>query len=219
MLGGMSERGGFTYPEVGATKDGGPLPSGYRYLEHRMRVGTGARDFEVAGDAVLDWRLHAGMHVRPRADRARAEPGARVTVYLGPNRPSWLCIAAPCEVVWIADEPRRRGFAYGTLKGHPERGEESFIVEWDGPDAAGEAVSAQIGGAQTGAVWLTVRAFSLGDKWYTRAAGPLVPLLQHSYALTCGVVLRRLTRSAYSNAGRSRLAAEGATRVRRQDDL
>lgn len=134
MLGGMNEGGGFTYPEVGATKGAGPLPSGYRYLEHRMRVGTGVRDFAVAADAVLDWSLHAGMHVRPRADRARAEPGARVTVHLGPNRPSWLCIAAPCEVVWTADEPRRRGFAYGTLPGHPERGEESFIVEWDGPE-------------------------------------------------------------------------------------
>lgn len=191
MLGGMSEVGGFTYPEVGATRSAEPLPAGYRYLEHRMRVGTGARDFVAAADAVLDWSLHAGMHVRPRADRVRAEAGARVTVHLGPNRPSWLCIAAPCEVVWTADEPRRRGFAYGTLPGHPERGEESFIVEWDGPLVGPEDSD----DAETGAVWLTVRAFSVGAKWYTRAAGPLVPLLQHSYARTCGVVLRRLTRS------------------------
>ncbi|WP_034277120.1 DUF1990 family protein [Actinospica robiniae] len=194
----MSDVGGFTYPEVGATEDAGRLPSGYRYLEHRMRVGTGARDFATAGDAVLDWRLHAGMHVRPRADRPRAEAGARVTVHLGPNRPSWLCIAAPCEVVWTADEPRRRGFAYGTLLGHPERGEESFIVEWDGPEDSAEAAGAADPerAAETGAVWLTVRAFSVGAKWYSRAAGPIVPLLQHSYARTCGVVLRRLTRSA-----------------------
>jgi uncharacterized protein (UPF0548 family) len=176
---------GFTYPEVGATRDGGPLPSGYRYLERRMRVGAGARAFEAAGAAVVEWRLHAGMHVRPRADRAPAEPGARVTVHLGPSRPAWLRITAPCEVVWTVDEPRRRGFAYGTLPGHPERGEESFVVEWDERDA----------------VWLTVRAFSTGARWYTRAAGPLVPLLQHAYALTCGAVLRRLTRSALSTEG------------------
>ncbi len=191
---------GFTYPEVGATRDGGPLPGGYRYLEHRMRVGTGERAFAAAVDAVLDWRLHAGMHVRPRADRARAEPGARVTVFLGPRHPAGLAIAAPCEVVWTVDEPRRGGFAYGTLPGHPERGEEVFLVEWDGPGAtdtaAGSADSTDSSGR--GAVWLTVRAFSVGAKWYTRAAGPLVPLLQHSYALTCGVVLRRLTRSAVS---------------------
>lgn len=155
-----------------------------------MRVGTGFRAFTAAADAVCAWRLHAGMHVRPQADRPRAEPGARVTVHLGPRRPGWLCIAAPCEVVWTVDEPRRRGWAYGTLPGHPERGEESFIVEWDGPDSPD--------GADGGGVWLTVRAFSVGGRWYSRAAGPLVPLLQHSYALTCGVVLRRLTRSALS---------------------
>jgi uncharacterized protein (UPF0548 family) len=173
---------GFTYPEVGATGGGGALPAGYRHLERRMRVGTGERAFEVAAAAVVEWRLHAGMRVRPRADRARAEPGARVTVYLGPRRPAWLCLEAPCEVVWAADEPTRRGFAYGTLPGHPERGEESFIVERDASDA----------------VWLTVRAFSVGARWYTRAAGPLVPVFQHAYALGCGAVLRRLTRSAAS---------------------
>ncbi|MBR7832444.1 DUF1990 domain-containing protein [Actinospica durhamensis] len=191
---------GFTYPEVGTTRGAGPPPSGYRYLEHRMRVGTGERAFAVAGEAVLDWRLHAGMHVRPRADRARAEPGARVTVRLGLTRPAWLGISAPCEVVWAVDEPRRRGFAYGTLRGHPERGEEMFLVEWDGPDDGGPSGGGPEAGEpdQRGAVWLTVRAFSVGAKWYTRAAGPLVPLLQHSYALTCGVVLRRLTRSAAS---------------------
>ena len=197
---------GFTYPEVGTTRDGGPLPSGYRYLEHRMRVGTGQRAFAAVGDAVLDWRLHAGMHVRPRADRARAEPGARVTVRLGLTRPGWLGISAPCEVVWAVDEPRRRGFAYGTLPGHPECGEEVFLVEWDGPDATpgGESGGSGPGDGDPegrGAVWLTVRAFSVGAKRYTRAAGPLVPLLQHSYALTCGVVLRRLTRSAVSTDG------------------
>jgi uncharacterized protein (UPF0548 family) len=30
--------------------------------------------------------------------------------------------------VYVLDEPNRFGFAYGTLAGHPERGEESFVV-------------------------------------------------------------------------------------------
>jgi uncharacterized protein (UPF0548 family) len=193
---------GFTYPEVGATRDGGPLPGGYRHLEHRMRVGTGARAFAAAGDAVLEWRLHAGMRVRPHADRKRAEPGARVTVHLGPRRPGWLAIAAPCEVVWTVDEPRRRGFGYGTLPGHPERGEEAFIVEWDGSDVQGAAPGIPDSPPDArGSVWLTVRAFSVGATWYARAAGPVVPLFQHSYAVTCGLVLRRLTRSALSADG------------------
>ncbi|TXN26732.1 DUF1990 family protein, partial [Lacisediminihabitans profunda] len=42
------------------------------------------------------------------------------------------------------DEPQRRGFAYGTLPGHPEEGEESFIVEQ----------------TEDGSVWLEISAFS-----------------------------------------------------------
>jgi uncharacterized protein (UPF0548 family) len=121
------------------------------------------------------------MRVRPQASTPRAEPGTQVTVHLGPRG---LSLRAPCEVVWAVEEPRRRGFAYGTLRGHPERGEEAFLVEWDEPgDAEAE-----------GAVWLTIRAFSVGALWYTRAAGPVVPLFQHTYALCCGAVLRGIVR-------------------------
>jgi uncharacterized protein (UPF0548 family) len=37
-------------------------------------------------------------------------------------------VLAPCTVVDVTDEPDRFGFAYGTLPGHPERGEEAFHV-------------------------------------------------------------------------------------------
>ena len=33
-----------------------------------------------------------------------------------------------CRIVAVIDEPKRFGFAYGTLEVHPERGEESFLV-------------------------------------------------------------------------------------------
>jgi uncharacterized protein (UPF0548 family) len=35
---------------------------------------------------------------------------------------------APARVVYVVNEPDRVGFAYGTLPGHPEQGEEAFIV-------------------------------------------------------------------------------------------
>jgi uncharacterized protein (UPF0548 family) len=34
----------------------------------------------------------------------------------------------PCRVVYVVDEPRRAGFAYGTLPGHPEIGGERVGV-------------------------------------------------------------------------------------------
>jgi uncharacterized protein (UPF0548 family) len=35
---------------------------------------------------------------------------------------------APCRVIYTITEPRRKGFAYGTLPGHPESGEEAFTI-------------------------------------------------------------------------------------------
>ena len=51
-------------------------------------------------------------------------------------RAALLHALAPCRVAYVIDEPDRFGFAYGTLPGHPERGEEAFIVERDATDAA-----------------------------------------------------------------------------------
>ena len=94
-----------TYPEVGATRGDGPLPSGYHHLHRRMRVGSGEAAFRVAADAVLSWRMHEGMHVHPQSDRPRAEPSAKVVMHLGLG-PRLVVLQAPCEVVWTIDEPR-----------------------------------------------------------------------------------------------------------------
>ncbi|MEP6842831.1 MAG: DUF1990 domain-containing protein [Pseudolysinimonas sp.] len=68
----------------------------------------------------------------------------------------------PARVVYVIDEPNRKGFAYGTLPGHPERGEESFFVERR-PDES---------------VWLIIRAFSRPASAIVWAGYPLVRLLQ-----------------------------------------
>ena len=167
---------GFSYPEVGATRDGGAeLPAGYAHLRHRTRVGSGPAAFAAAGEAVLTWRMHRAAGVRVTGS-ARAEAGARVLVRLGPGP---LALTAPCEVVWTVAEQRRAGFAYGTLPGHPECGEESFAVEQD----------------DDGEVWFAVVAFSRPARWFTRAAGPLVPVFQRLYVRRCGSVLRGIVRA------------------------
>jgi Domain of unknown function (DUF1990) len=40
----------------------------------------------------------------------------------------FLALVAPCRIVSVVDEVTRWGFAYGTLPGHPEQGEEVFVV-------------------------------------------------------------------------------------------
>ena len=38
-------------------------------------------------------------------------------------------MVVPCRIVSVFKEVDSFGFAYGTLPGHPERGEESFVLE------------------------------------------------------------------------------------------
>src|SRR5262245_57485179 len=121
----------------------------------------------------MTFRMHRATGVRVAATAESAAPGVEVVVRLGVGP---LRIAAPCRIVWTVSDPSRIGFGYGTLPGHPERGEESFVVHRDAD----------------GQVWLTVTAFSRPGRWYTAAAGPVVPLLQSAYARLLGATMRRL---------------------------
>ncbi len=68
----------------------------------------------------------------------------------------------PVRVVYVIDEPDRKGFAYGTLPGHPERGEEAFVVERRSDDS----------------VWLVIRAFSRPSNAFFWAAYPALRIMQ-----------------------------------------
>ncbi|RFA21809.1 DUF1990 family protein [Subtercola boreus] len=65
---------------------------------------------------------------------------------------------APVRVVSVTTDAHRVGFAYGTLPGHPQIGEESFMVEQH----------------DDGSVWIVIRSFSRPSTWYYRLATPLV---------------------------------------------
>jgi uncharacterized protein (UPF0548 family) len=114
----------FTYPEVGATRDGG-LPAGYDHLVRSVVVGSGRNAFDRAAAAVFRWSAQRGAGLRVQASGPASAPGTVVLMTAGLRR---LGLDIPCRVVWVVDGPDRRGFGYGTLPGHPERGEESFVV-------------------------------------------------------------------------------------------
>jgi uncharacterized protein (UPF0548 family) len=136
----------------------------------RTRIGEGHEVFDRAAEAVLTWELHRALGVGVDATADRAAPDVDVTITLAG------VIKAPCRIVWTTEEPRRAGWAYGTLRGHPECGEEAFLVDRTGD----------------GTVWLTVAAFSRPAKWYAKAGGPATRGFQHAYARRCGKVLREM---------------------------
>ncbi len=101
------------YEGVGATAH--QAPQGYEALS-RSRL-PARRDFASAVEDLMTWRVHeqAGLHVA--ASSPRVEEGTVVMLRLGVGP---VALRAPCRVVYVVDEPRRSGFAYGTLPGHPE---------------------------------------------------------------------------------------------------
>lgn len=146
-------RAELTYAEVGGTR-GESLPEGYGHLRRSRQVGVGVDRFREAARVVLGWDMHrrAGLRVRASDDPVVAGAVGVVTAGAGV-----LSVAAPVRVVYVVDEPRCQGFAYGTLPGHPVTGEESFVVEL----------------CDDGAVTLTVTAFSRPATVLARLGGPL----------------------------------------------
>lgn len=151
-------RGVLNYSEIGATEHGGS-PAGYRRVESRTYLGEGAEVYLRVARGILAWELQRRSGLRVRTESGAAVPGARVVsgFGVGPFR-----LNVPCEVVWVhrpvpGGGPQSAGFGYGSLPGHPVRGEESFEAEID---------------AQ-GRVYLKISAFSRPSNWFYAAGGAL----------------------------------------------
>ncbi|HET6732229.1 DUF1990 family protein [Mycobacterium sp.] len=143
-----------TYADVGATA--GPLPAGYHHVQKSAVIGHGRSRFVEAAEAGMRWGMLRGAGLRVQATTERAEVGSEVIVQLGP-------VNAPCRVVYVVDEPDRRGFAYGTLPGHAESGEELFLVRYD---------------PATDEVYADVTAFSRHATWWSRLGSPVTSVIQ-----------------------------------------
>lgn len=72
-------------------------------------------------------------------------------------------LSGVCRVVYVVDEPNRCGFAYGTLPGHPESGEEFFGVRFDAAD---------------GTVYAQIVAFSRPWRWWSKAGSRIASVVQ-----------------------------------------
>ncbi|MCY1145547.1 DUF1990 family protein, partial [Actinoplanes sp. Pm04-4] len=109
------------------------------------------------GAGVLDWQ------VKTRSGFVMEAVGGddfRVTAKVGPVK-----VVEPVRVVEVVDESRRRGFAYGTLVGHPVSGEEAFIAHR----------------SADGRVWLTIRSLTRPARGAWRWVFPVLLVAQRIY--------------------------------------
>jgi uncharacterized protein (UPF0548 family) len=117
-----------TYPNAGATLDR-RSPPGFAILSREVELGRGKECFARAKTALRAWKhFELGwVEVLP------AEIAEGATVTLRSAQAGFHTLNA-CRIVRVVDEPLRFAFAYGTLAGHIESGEEVFEVVLDADD-------------------------------------------------------------------------------------
>lgn len=147
----------WNYQDRGATA--GALPQGQHHVRREQVIGSGPACFAEAAARLLSWEMHRRSGLTVQTSAAVVAEGSDVLLGFGIGRTR---LPAPCRVVYVLDEPTRRGFAYGTLTGHPEAGEELFVVTLR-PD---------------GQVALAITAFSRAALWWSRLGGPVNRLVQ-----------------------------------------
>lgn len=151
----------FTYTAVGATARG-KREAGYNNDYQRVQIGKGQADFEKAKQALRAWVQFPAWWtaISPRnADLRQGNTVAMFFMMLG------LWWRNSCRIVYVVEEVRRFGFAYGTLPAHIESGEELFLVEWD----------------EENRVWYEIRAFSRPRYWLAILGYPLARILQEKF--------------------------------------
>lgn len=118
-----------TYPHVGVTLDGPrtvPLSPPPKVRRTSVDLGRRPDALARATEGLRAWVCHRGIGATVAPDDAPIRVGTEVVVRL-PLGPA--AVLAPCRIVAVVDEAHRFGFAYGTLPGHPEVGEESFVAQ------------------------------------------------------------------------------------------
>jgi len=156
----------FTYPSVGATRNG-DHPSGFVVDHNRIHLGVGQATFEVAKRALCDWQHYRFDWIELHRPDVNPEPEQTVGVLA---RALGLWVLNACRVVYVIKEEKpihRFAFAYGTLPEHAESGEERFQVEWNQKDDS---------------VWYDILAFSRPNQLFARLAYPYVRRKQKQFA-------------------------------------
>lgn len=147
----------FSYSAVGATAETPPV--GFVVDRTRIELGAGESVFEAAKSALQRWQqFHLGW-VEAWSPETPLEVGQTVAIMGWAVGFWWL---NSCRIVYTVNESGDTttfGFAYGTLPGHVESGEERFLIEWD---------------RTTDQVAYDILAFSKPNHFLTRLGYPLV---------------------------------------------
>jgi uncharacterized protein (UPF0548 family) len=130
-----------------------PLAQKYNYDERTILLGAGKAVFTLAKQMIREWKMFPEGWTKVYPDQAPVRTGQRVAVLFKLLGWWWWNTS---EIQYTIDEADRFGFAYGTLPGHVESGEELFLVEMDA----------------NGKVWYSIKAFSRPAYWIVQLVYP-----------------------------------------------
>ena len=152
---------GYSYDQQGITE--GNAPAGFVTDHNRVELGRDPQTFERAKAAIAGWQMLQLGWVEPCFPQAAVQPGELVGTLAAAMG---LWVTNVCRIVYVIDETDRYGFAYGTLVGHAELGEERFLIERD----------------TDGRVYYDILAHSRPGRLITRLGYPYVRRLQRRFA-------------------------------------
>ena len=154
----------FSYSAVGATA--ATPPAGFVVDRTRIKLGEGEAVYESASAALRRWDHFRLGWVDVWSPETPLEAGEVVAVM---GRALGLWWLNCCRIVYVVNETgpiRKFGFAYGTLPGHVESGEERFVIEWNQGDNS---------------VWYDILAFSRPSQVLIRLGSPIVRRMQKRF--------------------------------------
>jgi len=167
----MASEDVLSYPDVGSTLTS--PPDGYTLDHNRIRLGEGDKVWQQAKDAIRNWKMFDLDWVELCWPDTPVEKDQNVAVLV--SHLGFYSLNA-ARIVYTIDEPERFGFAYGTLTGHGESGEERFTVEMN---------------AATGEVWYDIFAFSKPKHTLALLGYPFTRYLQKQFATDSMAAMRR----------------------------
>ncbi len=141
-------------------------PATFHIDSYEILLGRGAATFARAREALQLWRMFPDAWTEiplrpPIADGTPVAVGIRAYGL-------WHLFCSRIVYAWHKENEHRAlyGFAYVTLPGHPEIGEERFLVEWDRADDT---------------VTYSILAISRPGAWFARLGYPFVRRLQRRF--------------------------------------
>lgn len=150
----------FNYQAILGTKKEGIV--GYDNDHNFIEIGKLQKNWDQAKAALNEWRQFPVPWTKIESSSEKIKEGLTVGVYFKIFGLWWINSA---RVVYTIDEPNKFGYAYGTLPGHLESGEECFWIERD----------------DNGMISYHIRAFSKPDHFLVRLAYPIARMFQKKF--------------------------------------